>query len=352
MKLNPKERVLATARRQTPAVMASTFKATPEMERQLMGHFGLTDLEELIPTLDVCHLHWPWKYIRPRGMQNVRKEGDVSFDIWGVGRKTVCCGDATYEEMVYHPLAAARTVADVEHYDWPTLDDLDFSHVPAECEAYAEYALSLNDWMIYENAWQMRGSEQFLVDLAMNESVARAIIEHIEAFSWEIVRKIVELGGERFQFFGSADDFGTQQSLFFSVETWEKYFGPGYCKVYEYAHSLGLKTWLHSDGAVRPLIPRFIDAGLDILDPLMPTIPEMNPYKIVPEFGADLCFHGTIDVQNLLPFGSEAEVRDEVRRQIDTLWRGGGVFMAPSHCIQPGTPLRNILAVYEELNRQ
>ena len=348
--MTPKERVMATANKQTPAVMASTFKSTPEVEQQLIAHFGLKDLEELIPTLGVCHLHWPWKYVRPRGMQDARRDGDTLYNIWGVGRKSVECGGATYEEMVHHPLAFAQTVADIERYNWPTIKDLNFSHVSAECDAYAEYALSLNDWMIYENAWEMRGSEQFLVDLMMNEGIAHAIVEHIEAFSWEILQKMVELAGDRFQFFGSADDFGTQQSLFFGVETWEKFFGPGYRKAYAFAHSRGLKTWMHSDGAVLPLIPRFIDAGLDILDPLMPTIPTMNPYKIIPEFGADLCFHGTIDVQNLLPFGSEAEVREEVRRQIDTLWQRGGLFMSPSHCIQPGTPLRNILAVYEELN--
>lgn len=81
----------------------------------------------------------------------------------------------------------------------------------------------------------------------------------------------------------------------------------------------------------------------------MATIPDMDPYSILAEFGRDLCFDGTIAVQRLLPFGTEQEVRDEVHKQIQELWSRGGIFMGPSYCIQPGVPMRNILGVYEEL---
>ena len=349
--LTARERVAAVIERRMPPVMASTFKATEEVDRRMMRHFGLSGVEDLIASLGVCGLHWPWRNIGPRGLENVRREGHVVFDVWGVGRRAIPYGAGTYWEIVHSPLAGAETVAEIERYDWPAVEHLDFSAVLAECDAHADQALSIWQWTVFERAWAMRGFEALLVDMAANGKLAQAIIARVEECSWRIIEKTLAIAGDRIRLFGSGDDFGSQASLLVSVEMWQKYFGPGYRRAYEFAHKRGMTTWLHSDGAVRPLIPELIDAGLDVLDPLMPTIREMSPYEIIPEYGRDLCFHGTIDAQRLLPFEPEAAVRAEVRRQLDELWSRGGVFMGPSHCIQPGTPLENILAVYDELNR-
>ena len=349
--LTSKERVMAVVERRTPPVLASVFKATEEVDLELMKHFGVDDVEELVPALGVCNLHWPWRAMKPKGLSNVRKEGDIQFDIWGVGRQKVSYDKGCYSEIVYNPLSEAKTVADIENYNWPTIEQLDFTGMAAECEKHADEALSIPQWTVFEHAWAMRGFENFLLDLALNEKLASAIISHIEEFNWQIIIKTYEIAGESVQIFASGDDFGSQDSLLMSPETWERYFAPGYRRAYEFAHSRGLKTFMHCDGAVQPLMSKFIDAGLDILDPLMPMIEEMNPYKIIPEFGKDLCFHGTIDTQHMLPFETEENVRREIRKQMDTLWPMGGLFMSPSHMIQPGTPLNNILAVYEELNR-
>ena len=349
--LSSRQRVLAVLERRTPPVLASVFKATEEVDRQLMNHFGVTDAAGLIDVLGVCCLHWPWRHVQPKGLHAVRREGELEFDVWGVGRKKVEYKQGSYMEIAYSPLAEAKTAADVDNYDWPDVEQLDFSGMVRQCEKYAHYALSVSQWTIFEHAWAMRGFENFLLDLALNEKLAGAVISHIEQFNWQVITRTLEVAGGHIQLFGSGDDFGSQDSLLMSVETWQKYFAPGYSRAYELAHGRGLKTWMHCDGAVRPLIPKFIDIGLDVLDPLMPMIEEMNPYKIIPEFGKDLCFHGTIDTQHLLPFGTEEDVRSEVKRQMDSFWPRGGLFMGPSHCIQPGTPLKNILAVYDELNR-
>ena len=70
------------------------------------------------------------------------------------------------------------------------------------------------------------------------------------------------------------------------------------------------------------------------------------------DFGKSLVFHGGIDNQRTLPFGTEAEVRAEVRRAIDTLAADRtGYILAPCHNIQAITPLENILAMYDEAHR-
>ena len=128
---------------------------------------------------------------------------------------------------------------------------------------------------------------------------------------------------------------------------WKKYFVPGMKRAYAFAHQHGLKVVMHCDGAIKQLLPELIDLGLDLIDPIQPKAKDMDPYQIHNEFGRQLCFHGTIDVQELLPFGNSREISDEVKRQIDSFAPGGGFFLAPSHCIQPGVPLENIITMYE-----
>ncbi len=349
--MTPKERTLAVANRRMPTVLASTFKATPEVDQQLVEHLGLKEVDDLIGALGVCCLHWPWKHISTNSKQYRPGPNGLQYDIWGIGRKEVAYDGGTYMEIAYSPLANAQSAADVHKHPWPNVDEFDFSNVIPDCEHWADTALSITEWGMFETSWQLRGFQNFLIDLALNEDIAQAILDHVEETTWAIINKLWDIAGDRCSFFGAGDDFGTQESLFFSLETFDKFFRPRYKRAFEFAHKRGLKTWLHCDGAVRPLIPRLIDAGLDILDPLMPMIPQMNPYSIIPEFGKDLVFHGTMDVQHLLPFESERKVREEIRRQMDELWPLGGLYMAPSHCIQPGTPIKNILAAYDELNK-
>ncbi len=91
---------------------------------------------------------------------------------------------------------------------------------------------------------------------------------------------------------------------------------------------------------------------MDLLDPIQPTGPEMAPEHLQDEFGDQLCFHGGIDMQHLLPHGSAEEVRQEVRRYCDVLGRDGGYVLAPTHLFQPDVPPENILAVYDTKLRQ
>ena len=117
------------------------------------------------------------------------------------------------------------------------------------------------------------------------------------------------------------------------------------------AHETGLKVFLHSDGGIRPLIPDLIEAGIDILNPIQPQAAGMNPAQLKRDFGERLCFHGAIDTQRTLPFGSVDEVKAEVRERIETLGKGGGYILAPVHTIEPDVPIENVLAIYDSARR-
>jgi len=344
--MTSRERVLAAMDHKPVDRVPRVFKATPEVDAQLVGELRLDSLEELKAVFCVENLHWPFYRAKPRhpGETDPPEPGQV--DRWGITRQPVDYGAGVYYEYVVSPIASASTVREIEAYPWPDPDDLDFCNVSAELDAWQDKARAAPGISVFEVAWQMRGYQRFMEDLLLSPDLVAAMLERIEAYWTEVNNRLWEIGQGRFDIFMAADDFGTQQSLMMSRDTWLRYFGPIYRRAFAWAKERGLRTMLHCDGATRAIIPDLIGMGLDVLDPAQPLAEGMDPYEIKQEFGKDLCIHGTMDVQRLLPFGAASEVEREVRRQIEVLGQGSGFILAPSHCIQPGTPVENILAMY------
>jgi uroporphyrinogen decarboxylase len=132
-----------------------------------------------------------------------------------------------------------------------------------------------------------------------------------------------------------------------SPDTWRRFFKPYVKKMYDFARRNNAYTKTHCDGDVTVLLPDFIEIGLDLFDPLMPSIPAMNPYKIIPQYHKSLVFNGTIDTQGFLQEATVRQVKDEVKKQLSAFEPYGGFVLCPSHMIQPGTPLENIIAIYD-----
>jgi uroporphyrinogen decarboxylase len=113
-------------------------------------------------------------------------------------------------------------------------------------------------------------------------------------------------------------------------------------------HRWGLKVFYHTDGAARPLLRPIIDCGIDVLNPIQHACPGMDMAELKKEFGSQVIFHGGIDNQSALPFGTPQQVREETQRCLDTLGAGREGFICCScHNVQAGTPLENILAMIE-----
>lgn len=147
-------------------------------------------------------------------------------------------------------------------------------------------------------------------------------------------------------------DFGTQDSQFCSVETFRELWLPYYQKLTGWIHSnTTWKIFKHSCGSVVPLIPSFIDAGFDILNPVQINAKDMDPTMLKREFGKDLVFWGGgIDTQKVLPFGTPQQVREQVRTEVEILGAGGGYVFNTVHDIQANVPVENVVAMIDELN--
>jgi uroporphyrinogen decarboxylase len=110
-----------------------------------------------------------------------------------------------------------------------------------------------------------------------------------------------------------------------------------------------VKIMFHTDGAVLPLVEDFIDMNVDILNPVQTSVTGLeDTYALKEAFGDRLSFHGAIDVQQMLPNASTAELEQEVARRVYDLGRNGGYILAPCHNIGHDIPPENVVTLFEK----
>jgi uroporphyrinogen decarboxylase len=145
------------------------------------------------------------------------------------------------------------------------------------------------------------------------------------------------------------DDYGSQTGPLISLQTFQEFYKPHLRRFIDLCHEFGIKVFHHDDGAIRLFLPDLVAMGIDILNPVQHTCPGMEREGLKRDFGGRICFHGGIDNQKVLPFGTTEEVRQEVRRSIDALASDAtGYILAPCHNLQAVSPIENIVAMYEE----
>jgi uroporphyrinogen decarboxylase len=144
-----------------------------------------------------------------------------------------------------------------------------------------------------------------------------------------------------------AEDLGAQEGLMFSLFHIREFLLPWMKRMIDLAHAAEVYVFHHSDGAIRDIIPDMIDIGIDILNPIQWRCKGMAREALKRDFGKDVVFHGSMDNQYTLAFGSVEEVRQEVRDNLRILGKGGGYILAPCHNIQAISPPENIVAMYE-----
>jgi uroporphyrinogen decarboxylase len=345
--MTSRERVLAAIEHKPVDRVPRIFKGTPEVDERLVRELGLTCADDLKEYFKCENLHWPFYRVSAPDPNELMEIDRQEISRWGIRYREVDYGNGRYFEPIGSPLMQAQSVEDIEQYPWPDPNAVDLSSVKKQLELWKDKPTGGPGISIFEVAYQMRGMEQFLVDMLVDPDMVEAILRHIEEY-WTILnQRIWEAGEGKFDIFLAGDDFGSQRSLIMSKSHWDRFFAPIYKRAFGWAKERGMRIMIHSDGAIREIIPNLINFGLDVLDPAQPMAEGMDPYEIKREFGRDLCIHGTIDVQELLPFGTPAKVKDEVKRQIEILGKDSGFILAPSHCIQPGVPTENIKAIYE-----
>ena len=345
--LTSKERVkIACAHREPDRIPLQGY-FTPEIWQRLQTHFPGRDLLEVL-RIDLrgaggVSCRAPAKPPRP-GIAD-------HYDIWGVGYRSVSNEFGTYDEASDLALARVKTMDDVLSYPWPDIEDYDFSGVEAACDRVADYAVCFGGAGmpdIVNGVSRGRGMEQVLVDIMTQDEVGMAIIDRRVDFYYEYCRRGLEAGRGKIDILCLGEDCGTQKGRLFSPEVFDAFFVPRLKRFMDLAHEYGALAMLHSCGDTHEIMPTFIAMGLDILDAMQPEPAGMDPETIKRNFGGRLTFCGLVSTQQTLPHGTAEDVRAEVRHRKEVIGRGGGYILSPAHCIQPDTPLENVLALYEE----
>ena len=343
--MTSRERVLeAVAHRRTDRTPAN-YHANPEVTERLLASQGMADVEELRQLFGID--------FRPVGIDYAQPDTGPDAEgymrsMWGTRTHPDLPGDDPRKVIV--PFTEESRVEDVRAHVWPSAEAVDMSGVKAQCERWAgEYATYGAPWspFFHEVGWLI-GQENLYMWMCTRPDLVDAIIEGFVDYEVAVTRRFLEAcdGLLDVAFFGN--DFGTQRCLFISPAHWERFFRAPLKRFYDVSHEFGCKVMQHSCGAVRDIIPSLIADGVDMLDPVQVRAAGMSLPELVRDFGDQLTFHGGVDTQRTLPFGTPAEVRAEVRSYLDlTRERGGYVLVSSQHFIAD-IPDENILAMYDE----
>jgi uroporphyrinogen decarboxylase len=309
-----------------------------------MERFGTGDYETVLRRLqsDI-------RRIEPRyqGPADKALPGGIREDYWGIRAKTMRTAVASYDMFVETGLWSACGLAELEGHPWPSPDLFDYSGMADQARRFPEQAVLYEGSDLFTRPAILRGMENLLVDMVERPEMAHFLIGKFTDFYAEDLTRALEATRGGFQLYCEWSDYGTQGGLLISPGMWREFAGPYLKRLVDLCHSAGVAFMLHSCGGVRELIPDFISIGVDVLDPVQTMAAGMDPAGLKRDFGERIAFHGGLDTQSTLPFGSPEEVRAEVRQRAATLGEAGGYIIAPSHNIQPDTPVENILAMYE-----
>ena len=376
MALNPRERVLLALDHKEPdripidlgATIVSSI--TKSAYLPLKTHLGLPyeeiqmlDYVQQLPYLDEALLERLGVDFRMVQLPSATAPGLKIFeegnyyafiDRWG-SKLHMPKEGGYYFDWVDFPIKEADMEA-LDRYNWPHPDPEEYILRLGEQAKYlyqnTDFALvgsAVIGGGIFEQPARTMGMEKFLMSLAAEPKFADRLMEQITDIYIESCNHYLDEVGKYIQVFTYWDDVNTQNGWLINPDTYRKMVKPKQRRLVEaIKKKTKAKLFFHGCGATFDLIPDLIDLGFDILNPVQVSARGMDTKRLKQTYGKDITFWGGgVDTQRVLPFGSQAEVVDEVKRRIDDLAPGGGFVIAAVHNIQAQVPPKNIAALFD-----
>jgi uroporphyrinogen decarboxylase len=339
--MTPKERWLAVLERRKPDRVPMDYWGTDETSAMLREHLGCRTIQQALARL---HVDYEVR-VQPeyRGPRLPRRT-----DVFGRRYDYKGYGTGVYDECISHPLAGFRSIAEIErHYQWPSPDWWDYSGIRGQIRGKEMYPIrggGSEPFLIYKD---LRGQEQAFIDLIEHPEMVHYCLDKLFDLAYENTVRIHEQIPGKVTLSYVAEDMGGQNDLMISPAHIREFLLPGMKRMIDLAHQAGAFVFHHNDGNCRRIVPDMVEAGIDLLNPIQWWNTGLDRADLKREFGPEVVFHGAMDNQNTLPFGSIEDVRREVRENLDILGKGGGYILAPCHNLQSITPVENIVAMYE-----
>jgi uroporphyrinogen decarboxylase len=308
------------------------------LDEALLEKFGV-DFRWLVP-------HWV-------GLRRERLEDkEVYYDMWGSRFDWT----GQFFSFAAAPLAEAKSLGDLEAHPWPDpRDPAMFAGLAEEARrlhtetGFAVGADGIKGGLLQSALW-VRGYEKFFMDLGLNTAFAEALLDRLLSLFKDMYTEYLGRVGPCVQAIYLTDDLGTQSSLLISPAMFRRFLKERFRELFSHVKSLApqIRIIYHCDGAVKRLIPDFIEIGVDALNPVQTSLEDFkDTAALKAEFGDRIAFHGGIDVQQMLNRASAGEVRADVARRIRDLAPGGGFVLAPCHNIMKDVPPENLVALFE-----
>ncbi len=339
--MTPKERWLAALQRKKPDRVPTDYWGTGEINQKMMEHLGCATFRDMMKLL---HIDNPVSV----GPRYVGPPVPPHRDVFGIQYTDIDFGTGIYEEPTSCPLAQYRSADEIErNYAWPDPDWWDYSVIPDQLTGLAEYPVrggGSEPFLMYKS---LRGQQQAMIDLVENPEMVHYCLEKLFELAYQDTLRIYEAIPGKVDLTYVAEDLGGQRNLLFSPTQIKDYLFPGMKRMIELAHQAGAYVFHHDDGNVTRILPELVELGIDLLNPIQWRADGMERETLKRQYGDRLAFHGAMDNQYTLPFGTVEEVRQEVRDNLRILGEGGGYILAPCHNLQPITPVENILEMYE-----
>ena len=367
--LTSRERfILALSHRETDRVPAdlgglSTTIRTIDLYERLRSFLGLASLkkvrhfldEHIIPDEDLLTaFKIDTRYIKTGTAKKWRREKIDQYTIrdeWGTAWTKP--PHFTYASVVDNPIKEPTTNG-LRRHSFPDPGD------PGRYEGLKERAKKLHEETnyaivadyptgagVFDQAWRLRGMAELFLDMLERTEFCHEFFDLIGNWYGEVYERYIQEVGPYIQMVMLYEDLSMQEGPLMSLELFRRYVKPQHKKVIKAIRdNTDAVICLHICGSAYAFIPDFIELGIGVLNPVQIRARNMEPEKLKAEFGDRLSFHGAVDAQEVLPYGSPEAVEDEVRRLVKILGKEGGYLLASCHSIQPDVPPENIKAIF------
>lgn len=348
--MNSKERVLTTFARQEADRIPINYSSNSGIDRRLKDHFGLArdDREGLLQALNIDFRRVAAPYVGPKLHEDI-PERNVKVDMWGVHRRWIEHETGGYWDFCDFPLQDA-TLEDVEKWPMPSPDDFDYSRIEQASKDRSEYAISCGDagvGDVINSTGMIRGMEQTLVDLMLEEPAGLTYIDRRANVYLEVINRTLEAAKGGIDFLWLGEDLGTQIAPMVSLDLFRAQIAPRHQKFIDLAKSYDIPVMIHTCGCSSWAYDDFAEMGVNVVDTLQPEATDMAPAYLKEKFGDRLAFHGCISTAGPVATGTVEEAVKDAKEIMDIMMPGGGYSFAPTHQFQDNSPTENVVAVYK-----
>lgn len=291
---------------------------------------------------------------------NVTDGGDywVYHDEWGITYRKPK-NNGLYFSIVQEPLKNGKLTPDsIKNHPWPNFKEpVRIAGLKELAKKYRSegYAVVIKDPFagIFEMSQRICGMDYLLMLMASEPDLAGLLFDKMMELKIDFFSTALPQLSDLVDVIGLMDDYGTQVSQLISPRMFRNQIKPRLREVFECVkvYAPHAKRFFHSCGNVRPLIPDFLEIGVQILNPVHVRAAGMDPFQLKKDFGDEIIFWGGgVDTQGVLPMGTPDEVREDVKRNLEALMPGGGYVFNTIHDIQADVPAENLIAMIETLH--